>query len=251
MNKVLFCSTRLCLQTHPSADDGTVGKIVDDATSVVGLKIDSIIALRRRISVRVDGGPSDDLTVVVDRRILARPNSIGIRGLDDAGCSSLVIVTWTAADMRLLKSIAWPLAVDLIVPELLTTIVPPGSISVLMRNASFGEVSVAPKLLLSVMLPAVKSASVSIPRCGAAIMPELLIVTPGLAEPPFHMMEASSLPPLSMVPVSSPSTIRAAISFASQDKKISHICLPCWVQSSKAPLGKGALNLFIDIEANK
>src|ERR1043166_5995073 len=87
-------------------------------------------------------------------------------------------------------------------PELLTVIVP-FVMLVLIRKASLPlAINRAPALLLSVKLPVEKDPLVSMPRVLAVIVPELLMITPGLADPPLQTISVVSdrVPPAAIVP---------------------------------------------------
>jgi hypothetical protein len=113
----------------------------------------------------------------------------------------LLIVTVAVPLLIASKSSAWPLVVEMMVPELFMKTVPLLML-VLMRKASLAELMIAPAWLLSVKLPVVNDPDVSIPRVVAEIVPELSMTTPGAAEPAFQVMPvaADSVPPLRIVP---------------------------------------------------
>jgi hypothetical protein len=89
-------------------------------------------------------------------------------------------------------------------PELSTVMVPVAMLALTRKPSLLREMSRPPALLWSVMLPVVNAPDVSIPRVVAVIAPELSMTTPGLADPPVHVMvfAAYSVPPLAIVPVS-------------------------------------------------
>src|SRR5262245_63252886 len=101
--------------------------------------------------------------------------------------AALSIRVLAAAAVPASKSRVCPPA-DVIVPALLSAMVPLLTL-VLMRQVSLPIAEmVAPALLLTVMLPVEKVPEVSMARVDALIAPELLITTPGAFEPPVQVI---------------------------------------------------------------
>src|SRR5882757_6657998 len=102
----------------------------------------------------------------------------------------------------------------MMVPEL-STLTVPLVMFVLIRKASLPvPVIDAPALLVSVMLPVANEPEVSIARVVPVIAPELVIVTPGAAEPPVQVMAVpvtDRVAPLSTLPVSLLVTVFAVV----------------------------------------
>src|SRR5215510_4598325 len=93
---------------------------------------------------------------------------------------------------------------EVMVPALLSAMVP-SLMLVLIRQASLAVAAmVAPALLLTVMLPVEKAPEVSMARVDPLMAPELLMITPGVVEPPVQVIAvaADSVPPASTVPMS-------------------------------------------------